>query len=267
MTQAFLGHRRLGHTVVAMGSLAMLVSACASSARTAALGSAGADKFLFDQGTAALMDKKWITAHDDFTRLLDSYPQSPFRADAKLGVGDSYLGQNTVESLVLATNEYREFLSFYPTNARADYAQFQLAMVHFKRMLAPQRDQTETREAVREFETFVERYPNSDLMPEARSRLREAQDRLGDWELGVGITYLRMRWYPGAVERFKGLLQTDPGYTHRDALYFNLAEALLQSEKTAEALPYYERLLQEFEKSEYLEKARRRTEELKTKPG
>ena len=84
----------------------------------------------------------------------------------------------TTESLLLAVNEFREFLTFYPTNPRADYAQYKLGMTYFKQMRGPQRDQTETREAVREFQTFVERYPNSQLRPEVEAKLREARDRV-----------------------------------------------------------------------------------------
>ena len=36
--------------------------------------------------------------------------------------------------MVLAINEFREFLSFYPTHQRADYAQFKLGMAHFYQM-------------------------------------------------------------------------------------------------------------------------------------
>ena len=47
-------------------------------------------------------------------------------------------------------------------------------------------------------------------------------------------------------------------------MYFHLAESLRLTDKKAEALPYYERLLKEFEQSEYLEEARKRVAELKT---
>ena len=92
--------------------LASLVTACASSRTAVPQGTAEPDKFLFDRGSAALKDKRWVTAREHFSRLIDSYPQSPFRADAKLGVGDSYLGEGTSESLVLASNEFLEFLTF-----------------------------------------------------------------------------------------------------------------------------------------------------------
>ena len=59
------------------------------------------------------------------------------------------------------------------------------------------------------------------------------------------------------------MLKDDPAYTFRDAVYFYLAESLVKTEKQAEALPYYQRLIDEFQKSEYLEKARLKVDELK----
>jgi hypothetical protein len=49
---------------------------------------------------------------------VDNYPGSPLRADAKLGVADSYLNEAGTENLILGANEYREFLTFYPTHPR-----------------------------------------------------------------------------------------------------------------------------------------------------
>ena len=157
--------------LLAVAALAA-ASACASAARDVPAGTVQPDKFLFDRGTEELDKRKWLTAREFFRQILDTYVQSPYRPDAKLGVGDTYLGEGTPEALERALNEFREFLNFFPTNPRADYAQYKLGMTHFRQMRAPQRDQTETREAIREFETFVARYPNSTLMEEAKARLR-----------------------------------------------------------------------------------------------
>jgi outer membrane protein assembly factor BamD len=255
--------RRSLTVLVALALAATLGGACASGPKRPPSGTADPDKFLFDRGTEALNDRKWLTAREYFRQLVDSYPQSPYRADAKLGIGDSYLGEGTTEAKILAINEFREFLTFFPTHPRADYAQHKLAMGHFYQMLSPQRDQTETKEAVRELEVFVERYPNSSLMSEVRARLREAKDRLGQADYEVGLFYFRSRWYPGAIDRFKALLARDPEYSYRDAVYFYLAESLVKMNQSAEALPYFERLVKEFERSEFLDDARRRIAELK----
>jgi outer membrane protein assembly factor BamD len=221
------------------------------------------DKFLFDKGTESLNNRKWLTAREFFKQITETYTQSPYRPDAKLGIGDTYLGEGSAEALVLAINEFKEFLSYYPTNPRADYAQYKIGLAHFRQMRGPQRDQSETREAIKELQTFVDRYPNSKLMTEARGKLREARDRLSESDYLVGFFYYRQRWYPGAIDRFKDLLKGDPDYTGRDAVYFYLAESLVKVKLQAEALPYLEKLVEEFERSEYLEEAQKRINELK----
>jgi len=257
--------RRVRLIVTVLGLAA--AAACASASRGVPPGTSLPDKFLFDKGTEALNNKKWLTAREYFREVVDSYGQSPYRPDSKLGLGDTYLGEGTAEGLERALNEFSEFLAFFPTNARADYAQYKLGIVHFRQMRGPQRDQTQTRDAVKEFETFVTRYPDSMLISEGKARLREARDRLSESEYEVGYFYYRQRWYPGAVFRFQALLKQDPEFTNRDAVYFYLAETLVKQKRTAEALPYYQKLIEEFQQSEYLTDTNKRIAELKVPEG
>ncbi len=261
---------RLRGLPVAVLLLAVAISGCAQKTATLPPGTADADKFLFDRGTEAAKERKWIDAREYFRNLVDNYPQSPYRPDAKLALGDTYINEGTTESLLLGANEFREFLTFYPTHQRADYAQRQLARSFTEQMLAPERDQTATRDAIREIEIFLQRFPNSPLIGEARKLERDARDRLSEASYRVGFFYYRLKYYQGAIDRFKEVLKTDPGYSNRDALYYHLAESLYrmgdqlkQVAHKMEALPYYERLVKEFEKSEYLEEAHQRIAEIK----
>ena len=244
-------------------ALAIGLTGCSSTAKKPPVGTPEPDKFLFDQGTEQLNRKHWLTAREYFRQLVDSYPQSRYRADAKLGVGDTYVGEHSSESFVLAANEFREFMTFYPTHERAGYAQFKLGMTHFYQMHSAERDQTETREAIKELTAFVERYPRDNSIAEGRVRLREARDRLSQAEYRVGYFYWRSHWYPGAIDRFKSILASDPEYTNRDAVYFHLADSLAMIKRPAEALPLYEKLIKEFESSEYLAEANKRSTALK----
>jgi len=242
----------------------VFVSACASGPKKPPVGITDPDRFLWERGTDELNKKHWLTSREYFRQLMDSYPQSTYRADAKLGLADTYLGEGSAESNVLAINEYREFLSFYPTHERAYYAQFKLGMCHFYQMHGPDRDQTETHEAIAELTAFVQRYPNSALIGEGRARLREARDRLSDADYRVAYFYLRtQKFAPAAIDRFNAILKSDPEYSRRDAVYFFLAQALLKLNRAAEALPYLDRLVTEFESSEYLEQAKKLSETLK----
>ena len=253
--------------VVLLGTLAA-GSGCASAngRRAVPPGTTQPDQFLYDRGKVALDNRKWLTAREFFKQVTETYTQSPVRPDAKLAIGDTYIGEGSSESLVLAIAEFQEFLSFYPTHPRADYAQYKLGLAHFRQMRAPQRDQSETRDTVREFETFLTRYPNSSYAPEVRNRLREAKDRLSEAEFEVGRFYFRIHWYPGAIDRLTALMKEDPTFTARDGVYFFLGESLIKVSRPAEALPLYEKLITEFDQSQYLVEAKKRLDELKNAP-
>ena len=248
---------RFPRTRIVAGALLIAIVAlsagCASKNKKAPVAaSADADKYLFDQGQASLKKKSWLKAREYFRTIVENYPQSRFRPEAKLGLADTYLGENSVESLILGANEYREFLTFFPTHEKAYYAQYQLARTHHQQMLAPQRDQTQTKEAILEYEAFIERFPDSPLTADGRKGLQECRDRLSDADYDVGFFYYRARWYPGAMSRFRAVLKDNPTYTNRDALYYYLADTYVRMGGAPEALPLLERLAKEFEKSEYL---------------
>lgn len=252
--------------MVCVLALLMGAGACASGPKKPPVGAEDPDKFLFEHGTEALSKRRWFVAREFFRQLLDNYPQSPYRPNAKLGLADSYLGEGTLESQVMAINEFKEFLSFYPTHDLAHYAQFKIGMAHYYEMRAAARDQTETKEAITELTAYVQRYKDKPLYAEAVQRLREAKDRLSDHEYGVGFFYLRSRMsIPGAIDRFTQILKNDPDYTRRDAVYYQMAQALILLDQHAAALPYLERLVNEFEQSEYLDEAKEQIPQLQAR--
>ena len=253
---------RVGFRILLIAGMVALAACGGNKAPETAPGNVPPDQFLFQRANDGMRRQRWADARKYFQQIVDNYPQSALRPDAKLGVGESYLNEAGDANLVLAENEFKEFITFYPTSARVDYSQYKLAMTHYKRMRAPERDQTETLASVREFEVFFDRYPNSMLMPEVRQNWREARSRLSQASYKVGLYYYRSRWYVGAIDRFKEVLKDDPGYPDRDAVYYYLAESLLRTDKKAEAAPYYDRLVKEFERSEYLVDARKKLETL-----
>ena len=247
-----------------MATLTVALVSCAPGLQTLVPpDTAEPDRFLWDRGMESLEMERWLDARTYFQQIIDGYPQSQFRPNAKLGVGDSYIGEGSAESGVFATAEFEEFLALYPTHERADYAQYKLAMAHFGLMRAPDRDQSETRAALAQFDLFFENYPDSPLTDQVRADWRVARDRLSEASFRVGLHYFRVQWYPGAIDRFREVLRDDPEFSGLDRIYFYLAESLSRTDKNAEAIPYFERLLTEFDSSEHLDDARNRLEVLK----
>lgn len=241
----------------------LAAAGCGDDAPEIPLATVGADRVLFERGTAALEEGDWRRAREYFLQIRDNYPQSPLRADARLGMGDTLEAEGTIEAYISALSEFRDFLALYPTHERADYAQYKLGMIYFRQMRSPERDQSDTRNAITEFEVFAQRYPDSELMDDVQERLREARDRLSEADYIVGKFYHQRKWYPGAIDRLESILAKDPGFTGRDAVYFHLADSLRHTDRRAEALPLFERLLKEFPESEFAEEAQEIVPELR----
>ena len=241
----------------------LVMAGCGSRDSTPPTDPAFADRFLMERGNETIAKRRWIDAREYFRQIVENYPQSAYRADAKLAIADSYLGEGSAESLVLAANEYQEFLMFYPTHPRVDYAQFQVGMTYFDQMRAANRDQTPTREALAQFDLFFRRYPNSPLTPQVKEKWRIARDRLSDDTYRVGLFYFRRSWCPGAASRFQEVIKEDPGFSRMDGVYYHLAECHALADNKAEAIPLFARVVGEYETSEYFKDAQKRLEELK----
>jgi len=248
--------QRRGPGVVAV-AVTLITAACGGGDAQIPVPQLEADRILFERGTEAMEDENWATAREYFVQIRDNYPQSPFRADARLFIGDSYEGEGSAESYVQALNEFQDFLNLYPTHPRAAYAQFKVGMVHYHQMRRAERDQTETLSAIREFEAFQAQYPaDHELMPQVLERAREARDRLGHHHFLVGQFYHRFGSWAGAISRFREIVDNDPEYSERGAVFFFLADSLASVGETAEAIPYFARVVEEFAESEYADEAR-----------
>ena len=237
--------------IAAVAVVIALGIACGTKEAEIPAASIDADRLLYERGAAALEEEDWLRAREYFVEIRDNYPQSPLRADARLGIGDTHLGQGSMEGYVAAEAEFLDFLTLFPTSERANYAQFKLGVVHFAQMRGPQRDQSSTRNAIREFEALIQRYPDSVHVSEAREHLRQARDRLSESEYVVGHYYYRQKWWPGAIERFRLILDTDPAFAGRDRVYYHLGEALRQEGEPEEGLAFLERVVNEFPDSEF----------------
>ena len=62
-------------------------------------------------------------------------------------------------------------------------------------------------------------------------------------------------------------MKEDPEFTNRDAVYFYLGEALVKAEPEGRGAPLLQKLIEEFQQSEYLPDANKRIAELKAPDG
>jgi outer membrane protein assembly factor BamD len=208
--------------------------------------------------------KKYPKARTYFSYVFENFPNDPLGRRALLRVADSYFAQRDAVNLVEAQYKYRDFINRYPGSDRADYAMLQIAMVSYQQMEKPDRDQQKTFEALEKFDEMLRAYPKSPLRPEAEARRQDVLDRLAKHEHLVARFYMKRRVYNAAVLRLNGIVERYPNYKDKDAVFFDLGTSLAAMGRKAEARLYFERVVTEFPKSDYAERAKRKLDSLKT---
>ncbi len=241
--------------------VALLASLAACGARelTQVPAGAQADRRLLALGQEALEERDWETARTYFRQLLDSYPRSQFAGDARLGIADTYYNQRGAQNALLATTEFRDYLTFFPNHPRADYAQYRIAYGHYRRRRGADRDQEETRLAVEEFQKLLDLYPNSRYAEEAQGYLTECRDELANAMLQVAEFYQDQRgWCRGAIPRLEEILESWPEFTRADETRMRLGRALIDCGRKPEALVHFQRVVEDTPDSPFANDARER---------
>ena len=218
---------------------------------------------IFQKGEEQFGRKKWQRARNFFSHVYENYPNDPLGRRSLLRVADTYYNQGDPVNLVEAQYKYRDFINRFPGSESADYAMLQIAMVSFKQMEKPDRDQQKTREAVEKLCDMIRTYPRSTYNSEAQARLQQARDRLARHEHVVAKFYIKRKSYLAAVQRLNFLIDAYPAYTERDSAFYDLGSALASLGRNGEARLYFERVVTEFPKSSWAERAKRRLDGLK----
>jgi outer membrane protein assembly factor BamD len=143
-------------------------------------------------------------------------------------------------SLVLQTfihyrkNEYEEainsgkrYVSLYPGDAEAAYAQYLVGMSYFRQMPDVSRDQTITQRAYGAFNEVVERYPESEYVEDSRTKMRIALDQIAGKEMLTGRYYLERREFLAAINRFRKVVENFQTTRHIEEALYRLTEAYM----------------------------------------
>jgi outer membrane protein assembly factor BamD len=216
------------------------------------------DRLLFEAAEKEFAKHRWATCRQYLTRIKDGFAQSPLQPATRLMLADAYFDEGGTANYILAAAEYRDFISLYPSHARAAYAQLRLGESYYKQRSGVGRDQSSTVKAVAEYQRVLDGYPSSEFVDQARQRIEACRDLLARSDFLVGFFYQRGRKaYHSAVLRYEEILKEYPEYRRTDEVLFRLGECLVLSGRFAEALPQISRLIETFPTSEHIPEAKR----------
>ena len=208
--------------------------------------SAEPDKVLYAKATEDLKHGRYTVGRLALETLINTYPDSEYLAKAKLAVADSYYKEGGMAGLKQSIVEYKDFITFFPFLDEAAYAQLQVGMAHFDQMEKPDRDHNEAVQAEAELQTFLEKYPNSPLVPQAEQRLRETQEVLAEGNFRVARFYYIRGAYKAAGARLLELANRYPLYSEADQANWMLGQIYEKTEHNDIAAQYYGRIVKDY---------------------
>jgi len=214
------------------------------------------DEEIYQRAMAQLDKNKHFKARSMLEKLVKRGDLPPDLAPlVQVALADTYFGNKGVLNLTEAMSRYSNFLIFYPTHAKADYAQYRLALCHFMQVYAPDRDQSETFVALEEFRKVQRQHPDSPYVDLAMEKILEGSNVLAEHEYRVGAFYYNRNAYLGAIDRFLNILDKYPRYPEKDRLYYFLGDALTRTARSEEGQIYLRKLLETYPKSKFSPKA------------
>jgi outer membrane protein assembly factor BamD len=208
--------------------------------------SAEPDKVLYTKATNDIKHGRYAVGRLALQTLINTYPDSEYLAKAKLEIAQSYYREGGTAGLKQSIVECKDFITFFPFLDEAADCQLQIARAHFRQMEKPDRDHAEAVQAEAEFQTFLEKYPNSPLRPEAEQDLRDVQEVLAEGNFRVASFYYLRAAYRASGARLIELTNRYPLYSHADQANWMLGQIYEKGEHNDIAARYYSRIVKDY---------------------
>jgi len=162
---------------------------------------------LMSEGMSSFRDGDYLEAVESFQKLKDRYPYSKLAVHAELKLADALLKRKEFEE---AMEAYIEFEKLHPKNKSIPYVIYQQGMCNFFRMNKIDRDQTNTKKALKEFERLRREFPADPFSLKAQRNIRKCLINLAEYEFYVGHFYFKAGQYLAALRRFEYLVTHYP---------------------------------------------------------
>jgi outer membrane protein assembly factor BamD len=202
----------------------------------------------YQAGLELLKGESWPEAQKFFEYVRTKFPFTKYAALSDLRIADAKFGQ---ELYAEAADAYAQFTQLHPSHPDLDYADFRIGEAYLEdapsdfALFPPshEKDQRQVKKAADAFRRFLERHPDSKLVPQGKKHLAEAEGRLAAHEWYVAEYYFKHRRWAGAAGRYETLVDRYPGSRHEPEALLKLARAYVELEEKHRARTAHQRLI------------------------
>lgn len=231
-----------------------------------------ATKFKF--GTELFDAGKWSKANKLFAQIVPSYRGKPQAEKLTYMYARSYYEMG---DYVTAAYQLSRFESSYPASEKAQEAGFLAAKSSYQLSPVYSKEQHETVHALEKLQLFVNKYPDSEFLPQANEIIKELDFKLEKKAFEIArqynkIAYFESSDYTAAIKAFDNFLADFPGTSFREqAMFYRLDSAYKlginsvkskQEERLKTAINYYNSFAKFYPNSEFSADANKMNEDM-----
>jgi len=214
------------------------------------------DRVLYEKALKLMEKHNYSVAQVTLQTLISTYPDSDYFPKAKYALAESYYREGGRENLDSAEAAFKDFIIYFRDSDLADDAQMWVAMTHVRRIQSPDRDNTEARLAELELRELITSYPDSNLLEEAKQKLRDVLEILAEGSFDVANQYLMKKNYKASLDRYKEIEEKWPDFSKMDETLFNHAESLRLGKNAEASGTFYAEVISNFPSSPRAKPAR-----------
>jgi len=165
----------------------------------------------------------------------------------------------------MAAYHFNNFNQTFPASDRAEDALYYNAYCYYLDSPASTLDQTNTLDAIRQFQLFINRYPKSSRVEEANRLIDELRQKIELKEFNNAKLYFKKEQYKAAVVAFQNVIKYYPSSVYKEECLFLILKSSFEyarqsvdarkAERYKIAIENYFKLLEAFPDSKYLKEA------------
>ena len=208
----------------------------------------------YNEGLKALEEGDVLFAAKNFNAVENLYPQSIWAPRSVLMAAYSYYTQDYYGD---AISELKRFIRNYPANDNLDYSYFLLGICYYDLIVDEKKDLSSLLNSKKYFDIVIKKYPNTDFALDAKFKLDLIANILASKEIYIGKYYMsKKKWIP-AINRFRNVVNNYEKTEYVEEAIHRLVEVNYMIGLESEAKKYAALLGYNYQSSEWYKESYR----------
>lgn len=214
----------------------------------------------FDIAKRKYDKKDYVDAIEDFSYIKIRFPGTEVSDKVQFYLASSYFGQR---EFLLSAYEFDSFLKNYPLSPLYPEGKYMLANSYYELSPKYSLDQQFTREALNEFLSYIESFPQDKNVADAERKIKEMRNKLAYKDYWTAELYMKTDNYKAASLYFQAVYDEYIDSEWADDAMVGQAEAYINGKRYEDAKRVLEKFYKLFPKSSLKNKADRLNSRIK----